>query len=81
MRENHDSHHWNLVFQVFSFKGLLWFYTFSKFDGNTGRHLSGLPLSAIAPRQRVQNAAARLVLRFSPERSQRRDHLRRALKE
>jgi len=38
--------------------------------------LIGLPLSTIAPLQRVQNAAARLLLALS-----RRDHVRPALKE
>ena len=56
-------------------KRLISAFVFSRLDYCNGI-LSGLPLSTIAPLQRVQNAAARLVLGLS-----RSDHVRPALKE
>jgi len=56
-------------------KRLISAFVFSRLDYCNGI-LSGLPLSTIAPLQRVQNAAARLVLGLS-----RSDHVRPALRE
>jgi len=56
-------------------KRLISAFVFSRLDYCNGI-LSGLPLATIAPLQRVQNAAARLVLGLS-----RSDHVRPALKE
>ena len=54
---------------------LLYLQIFSRLD-YCNVILSGLPLSTIAPLQRVQNAAARLLMGLL-----RRDHVRSALKE
>jgi len=56
-------------------KRLISAFVFSRLDYSNGI-LSGLPLATIAPLQRVQNAAARLVLGLS-----RSDHVRPALRE
>jgi len=56
-------------------KRLISVFVFSRLDYCNGI-LSGLPLATIAPLQRVQNAAARLVLGLS-----RSDHVRPALRQ
>ena len=56
-------------------KQLISSFIFSRLD-YCNALLIGLPFSTIAPMQRVQNAAARLLLRLP-----RRDHVRPALKE